>query len=575
MQIGAEPMLRATLVELEDGLVAEPLAGKGRLVAAPRPRYDAMHAHCEMLVVGAGRSGRAAAAAATGRTILAEQFRVRARLDGDLRVLERTTVVAHLRRQLRGRGRARPPALADPREADRARDRRARAAARLPRQRPPRASMLAGAVAATGSRRGRDTRSPAAGARASTSGARRAAGSAGTTGSARRCPTASCAGVECVGRRHRRRASRTHRRSRSRRRRGHDVRRPRARRDRRRPPPRRRRRPPLRRARQALHDDRHRLRPGQDGQRERDPRRRGAARRPSGRARHDHVPPALHPRLVRAARRPQPRRALRPRPRDADPRLARRARRACSRTSASGSARATTRTTGESMDEAVLRECRAVREGVGMHGRVARSARSTSRARMPSTFLEPHLHERVRLARGRPCRYGADVQARRDGVRRRRRRCASASERFVCTTTTGNAARVLDWHGGVAARPSGRSCGVWLTSVTEQWATVAVVGPDSRDAARAAAPRSRSTTRASRSWRSREGEVAGIPARVCRVSFSGELAFEVNVDGRRGLELWEAIYGAGERDRRTAPRRCTSCAPRRATRSSARTPTGR
>ena len=43
-----------------------------------------------------------------------------------------------------------------------------------------------------------------------------------------------------------------------------------------------------------------------------------------------------------------------------------------------------------------------------------------------------------------------------------------------------------------------------------------------------------------------EGEVAGIPARVCRVSFSGELAFEVNVDGRRGLELWEAIHGAGE-----------------------------
>ena len=54
--------------------------------------------------------------------------------------------------------------------------------------------------------------------------------------------------------------------------------------------------------------------------------------------------------------------------------------------------------------------------------------------------------------------------------------------------------------------------------------------------------------RASRSWRSREGEVAGIPARVCRISFSGELAFEVNVDGRRGLELWEAIHGAGDGD---------------------------
>src|SRR3954449_12162273 len=50
VQIGHEPLLRATLVELHDGLVAEPLAGKGRLVAPPAARYDAMHAHCELLV---------------------------------------------------------------------------------------------------------------------------------------------------------------------------------------------------------------------------------------------------------------------------------------------------------------------------------------------------------------------------------------------------------------------------------------------------------------------------------------------------------------------------------------------
>src|SRR5215203_4631403 len=48
VQIGARPMLRATLVELEDGLVAEPLAGKGRLVLADDPvRYETMHAHCD------------------------------------------------------------------------------------------------------------------------------------------------------------------------------------------------------------------------------------------------------------------------------------------------------------------------------------------------------------------------------------------------------------------------------------------------------------------------------------------------------------------------------------------------
>jgi sarcosine oxidase subunit alpha len=44
----------------------------------------------------------------------------------------------------------------------------------------------------------------------------------------------------------------------------------------------------------------------------------------------------------------------------------------------------------------------------------------------------------------------------------------------------------------------------------------------------------------------RDGVVAGIDARVCRVSFSGELAFEVNVAGWHGLTLWEAVMAAGE-----------------------------
>jgi sarcosine oxidase subunit alpha len=44
----------------------------------------------------------------------------------------------------------------------------------------------------------------------------------------------------------------------------------------------------------------------------------------------------------------------------------------------------------------------------------------------------------------------------------------------------------------------------------------------------------------------RDGEVAGVPARLARVSFTGELSFEILVDGRRGLELWEAVIAAGD-----------------------------
>jgi sarcosine oxidase subunit alpha len=38
---------------------------------------------------------------------------------------------------------------------------------------------------------------------------------------------------------------------------------------------------------------------------------------------------------------------------------------------------------------------------------------------------------------------------------------------------------------------------------------------------------------------------SGIPARICRISFSGELAFEVNVAGWYGQAVWDEILAAG------------------------------
>src|SRR3954467_3385415 len=68
-----EPMLPGAVVELYDGLVARGLNGRGRLATEPDPaRYDARHAHCDVLVVGAGPAGRAAAAAASGRVLLVD-----------------------------------------------------------------------------------------------------------------------------------------------------------------------------------------------------------------------------------------------------------------------------------------------------------------------------------------------------------------------------------------------------------------------------------------------------------------------------------------------------------------------
>ena len=103
-------MLRATEVELTDGLAAESLAGRGRLVPdAVAPHHDKRHAHCDVLVIGGGAAGCAAAVRArpraargssspSARPVLAARGRAAA---DELQVLTRTAGRRRLRRRLR------------------------------------------------------------------------------------------------------------------------------------------------------------------------------------------------------------------------------------------------------------------------------------------------------------------------------------------------------------------------------------------------------------------------------------------------------------------------------------------
>ena len=120
-----------------------------------------------------------------------------------------------------------------------------------------------------------------------------------------------------------------------------------------------------------------------------------------------------------------------------------------------------------------------------------------------------------------------------------------ADDHFMATTTTGGAANVLNWMEDFL-QTEWPDLDVWLTSVTEQWATVAVVGPRSREVMAALAPGLDVSQDAFRFMQLEEAVVAGIEARVARISFSGELAFEINVPMTYGLALWEAVYAAGQ-----------------------------
>ncbi len=196
----------------------------------------------------------------------------------------------------------------------------------------------------------------------------------------------------------------------------------------------------------------------------------------------------------------------------------------------------------EDMDAAVLRECAAAREGVAIMDASTLGKIDVQGPDAVELLDRLYTNAYGSLAVGM-CRYGvmcrADGMVFDDGVVMR-----IGEERFVCTTTTGNAAPVLAWM-EEWLQTEWPDLRVWLTSVTEQWATVAVVGPDSREllGGLTAIPLDAGSFPF---MAIREGEVAGIPARVCRISFSGELAFEVNVDGRRGLELWQALVAAGD-----------------------------
>lgn len=119
-----------------------------------------------------------------------------------------------------------------------------------------------------------------------------------------------------------------------------------------------------------------------------------------------------------------------------------------------------------------------------------------------------------------------------------------AENHFHMTTTTNHAGSVFQFLEYLlqAVWPDLR---VFVTPVTEQWFAAAVSGPNARALLSDLAPDIDVSNAALPMMGMAEGAVAGIPARVFRLSFSGELAYEINVDADYGLALWNGILAAG------------------------------
>ncbi|MGF6173656.1 sarcosine oxidase subunit alpha [Ensifer sp. 4252] len=198
---------------------------------------------------------------------------------------------------------------------------------------------------------------------------------------------------------------------------------------------------------------------------------------------------------------------------------------------------------GEGMHEAVARECKTVREVAGLF-----DASTLGKIEVvgpdAAQFLNlMYTNAWDTLKPGR-CRYGImlrdDGFVYDDGVVGR-----LAEDRFHVTTTTGGAPRVMN-HMEDYLQTEFPHLKVWLTSTTEQWAVIAVQGPKAREIIAPLVEGIDLSNEAFPHMSVAEGKICGVPTRLFRMSFTGELGFEVNVPADYGRAVWEAIWERAE-----------------------------
>jgi sarcosine oxidase, subunit alpha len=118
-------------------------------------------------------------------------------------------------------------------------------------------------------------------------------------------------------------------------------------------------------------------------------------------------------------------------------------------------------------------------------------------------------------------------------------------DHFLMHTTSGGADRISAWL-EEWLQTEWTHYKVFVTPVTEQWAQFAVAGPHARDVLAKLSPDFDISNEAFPHMSFKEGKVAGYPVRIFRISFSGEMSYEIATPANYGQGLWDAIMEAGD-----------------------------
>ncbi|MEM1102214.1 MAG: aminomethyltransferase family protein, partial [Pseudomonadota bacterium] len=197
---------------------------------------------------------------------------------------------------------------------------------------------------------------------------------------------------------------------------------------------------------------------------------------------------------------------------------------------------------GESVDEAVAREVKNTRQALGLLdastlGKIIVTGPDAGK------FLDMMYTNMMSTLKPGRCRYGLMCSENGflidDGVVAR-----LGEETWLCHTTTGGADRI---HGHMEEwlQTEWWDWKVYTANVTEQFAQIAVVGPNARKVLEALGGMDVSAEALPfMAWA--DGTIGGFHVRAYRISFSGELSYEIAVPAGQGRALWDALLKAGE-----------------------------